>query len=299
MPGPAERLRSASGFTLLELVVVVAITTIVAGLVTSFVARPMEGYRDLRLRGQLVERADSAVRRLARDVHAALPNSVRVSADARSLELLHTVDGGRYRDGPGINPSTENHNATSDRLQFNAGDASFNVLGRLRHLGFSYGTPLAAGHRVAVYPTGTQVYSDAATGANPGLITPAATTLTLTDDTDEDQIGLSAAHRFSLASPQQRFYLVDTPVSYLCNLGAGRFTRYAGYSIASAQPTDPSVSPLSSASSALMSDRISACSFAYDPGTPSRAGLLSVALTLTQGGESVRVFQQIHLDNTP
>lgn len=296
--GRASRQREA-GFTLLELVVVIGITTIVAGLVTSFVSRPMEGYRDLRLRGTLVEVADAAVRRMARDVHAALPNSVRVSVDTRSLELLHTADGGRYRDGGGVNPSTENHNAQSDRLRFNNGDSSFNILGRFGNLSFTYGVALASGHRLAVYPTGTQTYTDASTSADPGVITPAATNITITDDTDEDQIGLSATHQFSFTSPRQRLYLVDTPVSYLCNLTGATITRYWDYSIASSQPTNPAVAPLSAGSSGLMTNRVSACSFEYSAGTSARAGLVTLELTLSEGGESVRVFHQIHLDHMP
>ena len=38
------------------------ISSIAAGLIVSFVARPLEAYRDLRLRGRLVESAESALR---------------------------------------------------------------------------------------------------------------------------------------------------------------------------------------------------------------------------------------------
>ncbi|MDQ7073061.1 MAG: hypothetical protein Q9N32_05720 [Gammaproteobacteria bacterium] len=34
---------------------------------------------------------------MQRDIRSALPNSIRISADGKTLELLHTINGGRYR----------------------------------------------------------------------------------------------------------------------------------------------------------------------------------------------------------
>jgi MSHA biogenesis protein MshO len=290
--------RCEKGVSMIELVIVVALTSLVAGLITGLVTRPMEGYRDLALRTTLVDAAESAIQRMARDVRAALPNSLRISADSRSLELIHTVDGARYRALPGVNPSTADHTAASDWLDF-SGDAQFNILGRFSFSGFSYGTPLAAGSRLAVYPTSATTYAQAAAGSNPGVITPSSTSVTISDDVDEDQITLSGPFQFQFSSPRQRLYVVDTPVSYLCNLGSGRLTRYAGYGFAAAQPTDPAIPPLTGAGDALVTDHVSACQFSYTPGTPSRAGLLTIALTLSEGVEQVRLLHQVHVESTP
>jgi MSHA biogenesis protein MshO len=218
---------------------------------------------------------------------------VRVSAGGNALELLHVADGARYRAAGG-----GAHSSASDVIDL-AGDASFNVLGRLRELSFSYGTPLAAGYRLSIYATGSSVWSDAASGANPGVITPAGTLLTLADDGDEDQIALSSAFRFALASPQQRVYVVDGPLSYVCDTAAGTLTRYSGYAVASSQPSNPGVAPLASASAALLVDRVSSCSFTYTPGTPQRAALVTIALGLARQGEQVRLLEQVHVLNTP
>ena len=148
------------GFTLVELVITLSVSAIVAGLVSSFIARPMEGYVDLARRAVLVDSGETALRRIARDVHAALPNSLRIGAGATAVELLHTADGARYRRAPGTNPSSEDHTAVSDVLDF-SGDTSFNVLGRFGHLAFTYGSPLPALTRLAIYTTTTDVYADA------------------------------------------------------------------------------------------------------------------------------------------
>ena len=112
----ARRAAAEDGVSIIEIVIVISITALVAGTISRVVSRPMEGYRDVALRGTLVDAAESAVQRLVRDVQAALPNSIRVSGDSQSLELIHIVDGGRYRVGGGINPSTENHNSGTDKI---------------------------------------------------------------------------------------------------------------------------------------------------------------------------------------
>src|SRR5262245_47175639 len=94
-------MRGERGYTLIEVVVVVAITALVAGFIGSFISRPMQIYNDVGLRGELVAAASSALERMAREVRAALPNSVRVAAGGGALELLHVADGARYRAAAG------------------------------------------------------------------------------------------------------------------------------------------------------------------------------------------------------
>ncbi|MEG1329428.1 MAG: prepilin-type N-terminal cleavage/methylation domain-containing protein, partial [Janthinobacterium sp.] len=86
------------GFTLIELIVVIIITAIVAGMVTVFIRAPMQGYLDVAARAELADAADTAARRITRDVRLALPNSVRVANNGGDsyLELLLTKTGGRY-----------------------------------------------------------------------------------------------------------------------------------------------------------------------------------------------------------
>jgi len=284
---------SEGGFTLLELVLVISITAIVGGLITSFVKRPLEGYRDLELRTRLVDVAESSLQRMSRDVRGALPNSLRVSGDGRGLEVLHVADGSRYRDESGTG-----HTDATDWLDF-AGDTQFNLLGRFPQLAFTYGVALAAGHRIAIYTTSTSIYADAEADAEPSVITPSTTTITISDDTDEDHLTLSSSYDFQFSSPRQRLYIIDTPVSYVCDLTAETITRYSSYSISDPQSTDPNAAPLNGATSALVTNFVSACDFTYDPGTPTRAALLTIDLTVSDGGEQVRLFQQVHVNNTP
>ncbi len=289
----------SEGFTLVELVVVIALTGIVAGLLAGITSRPILGYVHVARRAQIVDGGDHALRRLGRDLRRALPNSVRVSGGSQALEFLNVAEGARYRAGPGVNAgSGEDHTAATDVLDF-TGDASFNLLGRLTELPISYGSALPAGHRLVIYSTGSTVWSDAATDASPGAVTPSAVTITPQDDVDEDQLVLSAPFDFGLESPRKRLYVIDGPVTYLCDTGAGTLTRYWSYAIQSAQPTDPTLAPLSGSSSALLVDGITGCSFDYTPGTGQRAGLVTIDLTLARADESARLVDQVHVMNVP
>ena len=286
------------GFTLVELVVVIAITAIVASLSVSFIRLPIVGYSDVARRAELVSAADSALSRIARDVRSALPNSIRVSPAGNALEFLRAAEGARYRAEPDPPPGTV-HDAPSDTLEFSVADASFNVLGRFNALAYTPGVPLPLGYRIAVYSTGAAVWSDAASGANPGVITSGGTTITIDLDVDEDQITLSTGHQFALASPRRRMYIVDTPVTYLCAVGPGTITRYDAYAPTAIQPTDPAIPPLSTAADALLTNRVTACDFTYQAGTSERAGLVTAALTLQDGAETVRILRQAHVVNAP
>ena len=205
-------MRRQGGFSLVELVIVIVLIGILGVGLSRLLAIPFASYRDLGRRAQLVDFADAASRRIARDLRRALPNSVRVAAGGETIEFLRAVDGARYRQEAGDNGGGNDHSTSSDILSF-VGDTDFNILGTFQHLAFTPGVALASGHRIAIYNTGSAVYANAASDANPGVITPDETDLTITNDGDEHQVNLSVSHRFSYESPDQRLYVVDTPIT--------------------------------------------------------------------------------------
>ena len=91
-----------AGFTLIELVITMSITAIVIGFAAIFFSGPVRGFTDQVRRAELVDAAESALRRMQRDIRRALPNSIRVTTNGTisALEILNTVEGVRYRSGP-------------------------------------------------------------------------------------------------------------------------------------------------------------------------------------------------------
>ena len=63
-----------AGFTLLEAVLVIVLTGVVAAMVAVFIRAPITAYVDQARRGELTDAADTALRRLSRELQRALPN---------------------------------------------------------------------------------------------------------------------------------------------------------------------------------------------------------------------------------
>ncbi|MCP4044248.1 MAG: prepilin-type N-terminal cleavage/methylation domain-containing protein [Gammaproteobacteria bacterium] len=295
------------GFTLMELIIVIVISGVIASVAGGFITRPMQSYIALSRRAELVDQAEMALRRMQRDIRRALPNSLRVGSGNTIVEMVNTVEGVPYRDDPPPGTPTE-------WLTFAAADAEFSLLGQFRNLALPITNSTA--YRLVVYNLGlvdgsgsplpgVNVYA-AATSSGPfppagsHVITPVGTAITLTaPGGGEDHVLLSAAHRFALQSPQQRLYVIDTPVSYLCNTTAGTLNRYWNYPLAPTQPVSDAALLALGASSALMANRVSSCTFSYDPGTPQRGAQIVIALVVQDSGEQVRLLHQVHVDNVP
>jgi len=272
-----RRTSDHAGFTLIEMIIVIAITAIVGSMVAVFLRAPLESYVAQDRRARLADAADTALRRMGRDIRLALPNSVRVTTDAAGvvyLEFLGTRSGGRYRAQGG-----------GDILDFTVPDNSFDVLGP--------GINMKAGDLIAVYNLGI-FGADAWAGDTLAAYT-GVTALNVTNI----PIAPKPTPPFPLASPGNRFQVVEGPVTYACapnpaNPALGTLTRYWGYAITAAQHTPPAP-----ASSALLATNVSACSFTYQPGATERGGLVSMTLNLSQAGETVRLYATTQVSNQP
>jgi MSHA biogenesis protein MshO len=85
----------------------------------------------------------------------------------------------------------------------------------------------------------------------------------------------------------------------LCDPAAGTLTRYAGYAISAAQPTNGAAAPLSAATSVgRVADHVSTCVATSDTTTIQGRGLVTLDLGLADQGETVRLIHQVQLDNS-
>ncbi len=282
----------ASGFTLIELVITMTISAVLIGFAALFFSGPVQGFTDQIRRAELVDSAESALRRMGRDIRRALPNSIRVTTTGTvtALEILNSVEGARYRGGP----PPGNTNAW---LTFATDDTAFNSIGQFDAITKPFSSTT---HYLAIYNVGVSG-ADAYELSN--VITPAGTQIDIADATEagEDNIVLTPSFQFAYPSPRQRVYLIDTPASFLCDTATGNLTRHSGYTIASSQSDrDTSAELLAAgASDAIMSNNLTACTFTYTPGTAQRAALISLSLSLAQDGETITLLQQVHVDNVP
>ena len=283
--------RRVRGFTLIELIVTMSVSTIVVAFAAMFVSVPVQGFMDQSRRVRLIDAAESAVQRMKRDVRRALPNSVRVTANGSvvALELIGTLDGARYREQP--------PGGAAAMLDFSAADASFNVIGDFAQIAKPYSS---TANFLSIYNVGVPG-ADAYELAN--VITPAGTQIDIVDAAlpGEDRITLSPPFQFAWGSPGQRIFLVDGPVSYLCDTATATITRYWGYAIAAAQASRDSAAELLAAGAAsdVVADRIGACNLTYTAGTAERSGVLTIEVQVTEDGETVDLLVQSHVVNAP
>lgn len=287
-----------AGFTLIELIVVIVLLGIMATGAGMLIKRPVEAYSDQLRRQHLVDAAEMALRKIAGDIRSAVPNSIRIVDNGPSswaLEMVNSVDGARYRDEVG--------GAVSDDtgvLEFNhLFDNQFNILGRLSNLANGD----HSGLRVVIYNTGAAaLYSNAATNVSPGVISPAGLSIDrsgLEDHITLQNVDSASPFRFEFRSPTQRMFVADGPISYLCDGTTGVLQRFDGYGYQVTQIINAGLFPVA-ANAGRVATRLSACDIDYQPGTPQRSGLVTIALTLTDAsGESIRLLHQVHVDNAP
>ena len=266
---------------------VIVVTGILAAVIAPIVMKPFLAYDNSSRRVALVDAAEAAMRKITRDVREAVPNTLRSNGSV--IEFMPIQGGGRYRYGEltGV-PLSDDETLTPGAV-----DTKFETLGNL--------SSMPSGARMVVYNTGAASFYAAATSGGAGIITPTSTTLALTDNGNEDIVTLSNGFQFDLTgngSPQKRFFLTTSPVTYHCDRTVGNILRYENYSTAVSQPTARSSSPLSGASSqGILVNNVSDCRFIYSQGTNSRAALLTMEIELTIEGETIKVLHQVYIRN--
>ena len=86
---------------MIELIIVVVIGAVIAVTVGLVVRPAADAYLDSRVRADLSDQADSALRRMLRDIRQAVPNSIRLP-NTQCFELVPSSTGGRYRIAPDL-----------------------------------------------------------------------------------------------------------------------------------------------------------------------------------------------------
>jgi len=277
-------------------VIVIVLLGILGSVVVAFLVSPVQGYVDLTRRAALVEAAESALRRMQRDIRSALPNSVRITntANGYALELIPVLDAARYVvAGGGANPP--------QLLRVDQADSDFDVQGCFRNSA----TATTASIRIVINNTATTTSNNVYTApAGPDtVITPISTAITISSSascptTGFAHVTLTPGYNFLSHSNNRRLYVVTQPLSYLCDTTAGTLTRYYNYPITATQPTTAADFAALNASSALAADRVTACSITTTTSDVRNRAIVTLTLTLGESGEVIRLVHQVQTDNT-
>jgi MSHA biogenesis protein MshO len=306
--------RPAHGFTLIEMIVSIVILGIVAGIVAVFIRAPILGYRDTVDRAEITDQADLSLRRMAREIRLALPNSVRVNGDGSAVEFLQTRSGGRYLTVDELAPTvTEQAFALRFGSAENGAQPTFSAL-----VPSSFAQVNANTDYVVVYnvgpgskPVDAYTAPDAGGGNIAAIRKVAAATHTLADGTTTlatTDITLAsnpfAAQSPPLPSPGNRFQVISGPVSFYCKAagdGTLQLWRAWGYAISAAQQAPPADA---NTKTAMVASRLTRCTniFNYSTAANQRTGLVGIDLALRgryDSAQAIRLLHQVHVDNTP
>ena len=255
------------GFSLIELIVALVIAAIVAAGLMLWMARPIQAVQESHRQAAAIDQAERITARLAAELPEALPNSVRIACGGRCLEFLPVVAYGDYRiETPG------------DILDFGTLDDRFDILMPMPVVP-QIGMHVVINNLNALPSGSVSAYSGDANN-NRSSITAGSTAY---------QLRVSPK-QFPGPSPSQKLYVVDTPVSWLCQPAAagGAMRRHAGYAIQAAQPANVALGD-------ILAGGVTDCQFdLIEPNL--------VALRLATGGDgtaSVTVLSQVSLRHAP
>lgn len=254
--------KSSAGFTLVELVIVIVVMAILGGISVSFIRNSILAYANSETYYELSDRADVSLRRMARDVRNALPNSVWVSTAGDYVQFVPIKAGGRYQ---------------QDSLDFTASSGdTFTVQGEAVNV--------ESGDQLVIYNLGISG-ANAYEGTNIRALTSVGSNLTSLSYT-------GAA--FPLPSPASRFYVVNGAVFYVCDTANRRLLMYSGYNITAGHP-----SSFSSLTPSVVAEDVNSCSFTYSEGVMQHTSVVTAQLELSKNGGVVRLINLINVVNSP
>jgi MSHA biogenesis protein MshO len=283
------------GFTLVELIIVMVLIGIIAGILVMQIRPAMQSYLAIRQRANLTSQADAALRRIIAEVHAAVPNSLRYTwqdAQHQCIEFVPTKDGGRFRmakdyrvnqagDGSALTADT----ATTSFDTLTAVDSSVAV-GDFVFVGNVNGND--------VYDTTKSWPIKLVAAAAPGQ---GRNTITLVPAAGVTAPAGYEGGRFVVIPATER------AVTYSCvnpgtdgnGTGTGVIYRVTGYTPTTAPATTCPTGP------AVLATKVSDCNILYreSQGATQQSGYMQLRLGLSEGGESARLTMGAHVENVP
>lgn len=250
-----------NGFTLVELVMVIVISSIISVISVQFIVTAMQGVADTASRQQTAFTASLVAERISREVRQALPNSVRLFSTGgltnNCVEFIPVIQASQYL-APLAGVSL----------------GSWEVLSPGNVAGYVAVYPVSVG---VIYPSGNAVTTGSLTFTSGNVVTVAM-----------------GGHTFPTDSPQRRFFVISQPVS-ICGDASGYVYRYSDYGF------DASAgSSIASGTRETFVNGLSSLRFSYAPATLTRNSVVTFSATFRNvSDEPLTINQQVQVKNVP
>jgi len=276
--------RNSKGYTLIELVMVIVLLGIIAGVVAPFILKAMQAYTASKARAELVAKGRLAMERLAREVRVAVPNSLTVLDTGNGIEFARGRAGGRYVER--FDDYGTEFRRVNYRFRRNANLSNLYSVGT--SLGFIAGDVLVIGN---TSPVELQAGNTRVALTNIVATDPAPTG----DATANGQVLQFGGKQFAIESPGRHFTLADQTIEI------GRVGTTLRWHNQPGIGADYDGAVDYSAADPSLVDGVTAVVFTYSPGNPQSSAVLRMDLSLvdTVGTETLRLYQEVHVRNTP
>ncbi len=280
------------GVTLVELVIVIVLIGAIGAIFAMQLRPTILGYVAVGKRAALTDQADTALRRILTEVRAAVPNSLRL-ANAQCLELVPTIDGGRFRAGPDVSKT-----GGEAWLDYDKAATEFDVM-----------TPFTS----QPAPNDLIVIGN----MNPGDVYSMTNVSTITEVIDyaAPADAWKGKHRLKVTATRipsgyedGRFLVVpggEQSVSYVCTGaalvdGRGQGSLYRVTRILDKVQSKVQTCP-DTTNAPLLASNVARCEFTYSPnqGATQQSGFVQLQLSLADGGESSSLTLGAHVSNVP
>jgi MSHA biogenesis protein MshO len=272
----------SSGFTLIELIMVIVLLGVMAVGITGFIGLSTQTYINVSERDELLSTARFAVERLNREIRNAVPNSIRVKNQSgfNCIEFVPIKASTTYLDIP-IAPESPSN--------------IVKVIPFINVDGTEYQCNSVCRDALIVYPLNeTDVYADSTN--NIGRLFGIKAVNKTTANEWSIVLDHNAGDLFEAESPTQRLFVVKSPVTY-CTYNT-KLYRFDNYFLGNGVYMFPPLKP------ALMADHIAPFDvnkfpFVYLPKTLQRNALVELSLQFLRNEESFVFDHNIHLKNVP
>jgi len=276
-----QREKRKNGFTLIELIIVIVLLGIVGAMGASFISQAFKGFFDTDIRMEMYEEGKTALVRMEREIHIAVPNAVQsfdndVMADDGNEIRFGMIDErtmipvfGRYTEAHPTGTATITDLKTTQLLQ---------------------GTPL-----VSIYNT---TWNDFASAVNRIYRVNNVAIVNV----DQMTINLQPAKLIGPASPYNRYYIVrPEAVRFRVLPDPADITRNILYRGTAQVNTDAALSDFGN--DQILAQNIVPSGalpyFTYDPGTSTRNSVVVIHFAISRNGETVNFHKEVQVRNVP
>jgi prepilin-type N-terminal cleavage/methylation domain-containing protein len=276
--------RAQRAFTLVELVVAIAISSVVVVFASMFISAPLGAFEAQSRRAVLVGDVSAAWPRMLPDLREALPNSLRTRRNGSFvvIEMLTVQGVARYMTALG-SPFDASGTGGPQGSLFSNTPAALTNDSRFH---------LSVNNR-GIAGRDAYALSGSMTPTRPGLTF-------VTGINGEGSVTVTPAPALTAGdSPRRRVYLVKEAVTYLCDETQGTLRRYSGYAIAANQTARDAPNEFGGALNMLIARGLTRCDFSVSPVDSDQPQTFAARLTATLNGESVTLLHSSRAEYAP